>query len=274
MFSAIMILSITLGSVEGRPFAAAGDFDCHKGLNAAKEILATGLPFFGLGDYYYQKEPKCIDALNKVFNQIGIKHGIIGNHELDSSEEERGYSDVFGLSGKEYFSVTIDDVLFIGTNVYIDFGIGSDQYEAIERWLKGASAENIVILVHTPPYSPQVEGGHDPNTQFREVFTSMFEKYGVDLVLSGDNHIYGYYDTPTTDYAICGQAGKGGDTVVNPASFDFAEVMPDSMGGFCVFEFIDNENIAGKFYDDTGEMVDSFTLNNECLVYVYSSLAN
>jgi hypothetical protein len=262
VFVAIIISSTGLTSVQGRPFVAAGDFDCNKGLNTAKKIHDSQLPFLGVGDYYYhQKESECIDALNEVFKQIEIRYGIVGNHELDSREEENAYTDVFGLSTNAYFNVTIDNVLFIGTNVYVDYGSGSDQHKAIERWLKGATTDNIVILVHTPPYSPQVEGGHDPNTKFRNVFTPMFEKYGVDLVISGDNHIYGYYDTPTIDYAICGQAGSGGDTVVDPSPFNFAEAMPRNMGGFCVFDFIDNDNIDGAFYNDKGEKIHKFILN-------------
>ena len=59
------------------------------------------------------------------------------------------------------------------------------------QWLEGLLAENpnkwTVVTFHHPMYSPT---GRD-NKELRELWRPVFDRYGVDLVLTGHDHAYG-----------------------------------------------------------------------------------
>jgi len=244
-----------------KPVVFGADFDCSKGLNTLKAIKNTGLLFLGGGDYWYQTKKSCVETFANVLKSISPKYMIIGNHEFDVKSLAKLYEQISGISKSAYWKVTVDGTLYIGTNVYNKFDVGSNQYKKVEQWLSGYHGKRIVVLVHTPPFAPdatEAGGGHNPNNKFRKAYEPLFQKYGVDLVLSGDDHIFAVEDTAGTDYVICGIGGKGGDTLSSPKPFDYAAIGPK---GFCTFEFLNDDLIKLQQMDSNGQLVRAFNLN-------------
>ncbi len=63
-----------------------------------------------------------------------------------------------------------------------------DQLEWLESVLKSNTKEWLIVTFHHPIYST---GNERDNKEQRAVLAPLFEKYGVDLVLSGHDHHYG-----------------------------------------------------------------------------------
>ena len=81
-------------------------------------------------------------------------------------------------------------VLFI--DPFIDYSPGSTQYQFIENDLKTASTNPKIdwtfVVESTPIYISPSE--HPGNSTIRDIYHPLFDKYGVDLVFSSDNHNY------------------------------------------------------------------------------------
>src|SRR5262249_60241894 len=80
------------------------------------------------------------------------------------------------------------------------------------RWLRkgpqGAAADPTVahrfIVMHHPPYSVSIHGGRP---ELREMWTPIFERYGVDAVFSGHDHVYERAERNGVRYFVSGGGG-------------------------------------------------------------------
>lgn len=278
---AIIIIAISLAMITsvsatnrqqafGAKLVTVGDIDCDRGLNNAKTIRSLGLPFIELGDIWYRT--KCIKALSNVIDDIKKRYSVIGNHELEDKKFKEAYTKLFKINGKglstgAYWKITMDGVMYIGTNIYVNFKKGSNQYNKIQEWCSNPTSDKIIALVHTPLFAPEgakAGGGHDPNTAFRSVYGPVFDRCGVDAVFSGDDHIYGYYDRDgsTWDQVICGQGGRGGDTIAQDKlkPFQFAKSLPNRVGGYCITEFLDSDHLKVEFFDQKKNLLKGVVL--------------
>jgi 3',5'-cyclic AMP phosphodiesterase CpdA len=84
-----------------------------------------------------------------------------------------------------YWSKTTGDVLIVGldSNQPADAG----QLAFARRVLGGSDARWKIVALHHPPYSAGYQGS---NLEVRRIWTPIFERYGVQLVLSGHDHDY------------------------------------------------------------------------------------
>lgn len=62
-----------------------------------------------------------------------------------------------------------------------------EQRAWVEADLAGTDRPWRIVVAHTPPYS---SGFHGSSTGFRQDYAPLFERYGVQLVVSGDDHDY------------------------------------------------------------------------------------
>lgn len=159
-----------------------------------------------LGDNVYPSgDPDQLDAT--VFRPFGtvLRSGarllaIVGNHDAPHEAEQMRR---LGMSGP-WWAVTIDDVLFVG----LDSNRVDDpaQRAWLERTLAGATQTWRVVAVHEPPYSAGYQGS---NEAVRSAFGPLFERYGVQLVLSGHEHDY-QRSVPIdgVTYVISGAGGR------------------------------------------------------------------
>jgi 3',5'-cyclic AMP phosphodiesterase CpdA len=84
-----------------------------------------------------------------------------------------------------WWSRTFGDLLVVGLDSNQPDNL--DQRAWLERTLRSSAARWKLVALHHPPYSAGYQGS---DTAVREAFVPLFERYGVQLVLSGHEHDY------------------------------------------------------------------------------------
>src|ERR1044071_5196425 len=108
-------------------------------------------------------------------------YATLGNHDLPLQVNYEN----FNMNGKEYYHFKKGNVAFYSLNSnYMD----KKQVKWLEDELAKETAEWKVCFFYHPPYSSAKKHGSDD--QLREVVEPIFVKYGVDVVLTGHDHVY------------------------------------------------------------------------------------
>jgi 3',5'-cyclic AMP phosphodiesterase CpdA len=170
-----------IGYPGGRLEATAGAVERAHRMNPFDALVSLGDNVYPNGD------PERLDAtLFRPFASVlrdARLLAIVGNHDvLDghrSAQLER-----LGMPGP-WWAAAVGPVLVVG----LDSTQTAD--EAQTTWLERTLSETTqpwrIVLVHHPPYSAGYQGSsHD----VRDRFGPLFERYGVQLVLSGHDHDY------------------------------------------------------------------------------------
>src|SRR5215210_2035836 len=143
-------------------------------------VLMMGDNLYG-GETPQDFEKKFSDPYKKLLADKVKFYATLGNHDqaLQVNYEN------FNMNGKEYYRFKKGDVAFYSLNSnYME----KKQVEWLESELAKETAEWKVMFFHHPPYSSAKKHGSDG--QLREVVEPIFLKYGVDVVLSGHDHVY------------------------------------------------------------------------------------
>ena len=273
-------------------FAAAGDFGCSTNTKNTVENMQSKEPeiVLALGDLSYHSTADCwFDIMSPIKDKLMIT---LGHHDVEDGQAKMDqYLNSFGLE-KPFYSYEYNKVHFLVMSAKSVYYKGSEQYNFILEDLKKASENKdvnwIVVSSYGPPYTSPSE--HTAFKELRDVYHPIFEKYGVDLVLSGHNHNYQrthpitynpndssepvVTNDRTTEYnsqkdgIVFAIVGTGG---VNFYSFDgqapFVDTQFANKFGFLNID-ISNGNphtkLTGTFYDNKGDqIVDQFTIDNE-----------
>jgi len=183
-------------------FVVAGDYGCDsKTRQTIKDMVEQDTDLaFALGDLSEVKNPNCFfDIISKLDNKDKFKIAL-GESDTDSNEVRSSsrFSDFvrhFDLESP-FYSFDYKNVHFLGMSTgksaFIPYAPGSAQYEFINDDLsKAANNTNvdwIIVYGYRPLYtSPTIH----PSTEIlRETYAPLFEKYGVDLVMTSHNHNY------------------------------------------------------------------------------------
>jgi 3',5'-cyclic AMP phosphodiesterase CpdA len=106
---------------------------------------------------------------------------ILGNHD---EPHARSQVAALGMPGP-WWARRFGDVLLVG----LDSNRPDDarQRRWLERTLARSTATWKIVALHHPPYSAGYQGS---DQDVRAAFTPLFERYGVQLVLSGHDHDY------------------------------------------------------------------------------------
>lgn len=136
-----------------------------------------------------------------VLLDAGVKfYASLGNHD-DPSES---LYKPFNMDGQRYYAYTKGNIRFIVLDSnYMD----PVQRDWLKKELRDATSPWKIAYFHHPLYS---DGRfHGPDTDLRASIEPLFEKYGLNVVLSGHEHVYerikpqhGIY------YFILGNAGE------------------------------------------------------------------
>jgi acid phosphatase len=121
-----------------------------------------------------------------------------GNHDLAGNStatvlRARGHWYRWALDGAE--------ILVLDSNRWSD----STQRRWLARTLKQFNVPLTVVVFHHPPYS--VGTVHDSHLGVRDSWVPLFQRHGVDLVLSGHNHLYERSQVRGIDYVVTGGGG-------------------------------------------------------------------
>ena len=209
-------------------------------------VLMMGDNLYG-GETPQDFEKKFSDPYKKLLADKVKFYATLGNHDqaLQVNYEN------FNMNGKEYYRFKKGNVAFYSLNSnYMD----KKQVEWLESELAKDTSEWKVCFFHHPPYSSAKKHGSDG--QLREVVEPIFLKYGVDVVLTGHDHVYerikpqkGIY------YFVSGAGGKLRSGDVDDAS-PFTEKSYDRDMHFMLFE-VAGDQMYFQAISRTGETIDS-----------------
>jgi len=138
----------------------------------------------------------------KPLLDAGVKfYASLGNH--DNPDDERLYKP-FNMGGERYYSFKKGDVAFFALDSsYMD----PAQLSWIEQNLRNSQAKWKICYFHHPLYSDGKS--HGPDIDLRAQLAPLFQRYGVNAVFSGHEHVYERMKPENNIYYfILGNSGK------------------------------------------------------------------
>jgi Icc-related predicted phosphoesterase len=155
------------------------------GLDDRQPVDALAL----LGDNAYPRgDPRTLrDTVFVPFRDL-LDEGVdllavLGNHDVMQGHAA-GQVAALGMPGR-WWAWHEGDVLVVGLD---STRAGDpDQRAWLERTLGAATEPWRIVMLHHPPYSAGYQGSDE---EVRRAFEPLFERYGVQLVLSGHDHDY------------------------------------------------------------------------------------
>lgn len=272
-------------------FVAVGDWSCNEqAIKTASNILNKNPEIIlGLGDYSYKDNMKCWKDVVEGIDPQKLKISF-GNHEFESQSLAKQYMDYTNIN-QQYYSFNHNYVHFIAMSTEAPYEGGSKQFKFVQDDLIKTKADSsidwIIVYYHQAMYTSK--SNHEGLELFRDTYHSLFEKFGVDLVLQG--HIHNYQRTypllyndenpanPTIIQAAVLGEGSGEDLYVDSQGTIFAIVGTGGQKfhqlddqsyfnakqfeeyGFLEIKVVDNGNrLDGKFYGNDGEIKDKFSI--------------
>jgi hypothetical protein len=217
----------------------------------------TGFDFvLMLGDNIYggkgqQDFERKFELPYKPLLDAGVKfYASMGNHD---DPNERLYKP-FNMGGARYYSFKKGNATFFALDSnYMD----STQLNWLETQLQTSNTPWKICYFHHPLYS---DGKfHGPDLDLRTVLQPLFEKYGVNMVLSGHEHVYERIKPENgTYYFVLGNSGE--------LRYHNLRRSSDMLAGFDTDRDFMLVEVAGdKFYfqtiSRTGQVVDSGVLD-------------
>lgn len=144
------------------------------------ELLLLGDNVYPAGDPD-KLEETVFEPFTGVLAQGAELLAILGNHDAARGDEQM---EVLGMPGR-WWAVERGDTLIVG----LDSNDTDDpeQRAFLEETLRDSEATWKIVAVHHPPYSAGYQGS---SVAVRDTFGPIFERYGVQLVLSGHDHDY------------------------------------------------------------------------------------
>ena len=177
-------------------FVIAGDYGCDSKTRQTIDGMEDEDPdlVFALGDLSEVKDSDCFFDIISNLDDDGRFKVALGDDDTGSTR----YGDYirhFDLENP-FYSFDYQNVHFLamstGKGSVIPYVNGSEQYQFIQDDLiKAANNPNIdwiIVYGYRPFYtSPTL---HPANEILRETYPPLFEKYGVDMVITSHNHNY------------------------------------------------------------------------------------
>ena len=157
----------------------------------------------------------------------------------------------FNMDGKEYYRFKKGNVAFYALNTnYMD----KKQVEWLESELSKDTSDWKVCFFHHAPYSSAKT--HGSSKQLRKVIEPLFVKHGVDVVLTGHDHVYERIKPQKgIQYFVSGAGGKLRPGDINRSS-PLIEKAYDRDLHFMLFE-VAGDRMYFQAVTRTGETVDS-----------------
>ncbi len=150
-----------------------------------RDLLRDNVVYPAVGNHDRQGRARTADAFRRFFSV-----------PADSPDPERYYAFTYGNA--RFFVLDSNEYSFSLT----------DQTAWLERELERAASDPSVIhrfiVMHHPPFSVSIHGGH---SELREMWTPIFERYRVDAVFSGHDHCYSRAARNGVRYFVSGGGG-------------------------------------------------------------------
>src|SRR5215213_9385309 len=270
-------------------FIAPGDWSCNKETEKTIKKITKLDPdlVLGLGDYTFESiSPQCwFDISKPIDDKMKIA---IGNHDLDYQISYYQLLDHYNLQ-EPYYSFNFHNIHFLAISSEHPFEEGSKQYYFIkndlEKSIQDPSILWRVVFLHKPMYTTADFDKKD-SEELKNTFHQLFEKYQIDLVLSGHTQYYQrslplsynndnpispiIMDQNNNEYSnndgiIFVTAGTAGDALHNIDYFHPYYAIQEGKFGFLNFDLTNNgQTIISTFYDtDDHDILDRFIISKD-----------
>ncbi|MFO7882344.1 MAG: metallophosphoesterase [Kosmotogaceae bacterium] len=191
---------------------------------------------------------KSLDIITSSFY-----YSAVGNHEMTA----KNYRKLLDLPDNElYYSFQEGKVIFIVLNTNQRFDRYSKQYRWLADVLENRDAEQTeftIVITHHPPYS---YSSHGDSYFMKLILVPLFEKHGVDLVVSGHDHNYQRIKKENINYIVTGGGGA------HLSSINEGE---DLVIGLSIHHYIEFSYSPGvidaKVIDINGNLIDEFLVS-------------
>ncbi len=191
----------------------------------------------------------------KPLLDAGVKfYASLGNH--DDPDVEINYK-LYNMGGKRYYSFKKGDVEFFALDSnYMD----PQQLSWIDSQLKNSSAKWKVCFFHHPLFTAAMF--HGPDIDLRKQLMPLFTKDGVNLVLSGHQHVYERIKPQEGIYFfVVGNSGQLRYHNIRPNN-DIDQVGFDTDRDFMMME-IAGDQLYFQTVSRTGATIDSGELDRQ-----------
>jgi len=209
-------------------------------------VLMMGDNLYG-GETPKDFEKKFSDPYKKILDSKVKFYATLGNHDLAL---QTNYAN-FNMNGKEYYRIKKGSVAFYSLNSnYMD----PKQVKWLEDELAKDTSDWKVCFFHHPPYSSAKKHGSDD--QLRAVVEPIFIKYGVNVVLTGHDHVYERIKPQKGIYYFVSGAGGKLRTGDIESSSPLTEKSYDRDLHFMLFE-VAGDQMYFQAISRTGQTIDS-----------------
>jgi predicted phosphodiesterase len=176
---------------------------------------------------------------------------VLGNHDVRDGRQDQCQYPLFNMGGQNYYKIERGNGM-VEFFMLDSTDFGATQHRWLETSLRESKAKWKIAVFHHPIYS---SGTHGSDMGLRKRLEPLFTRYGVNVALSGHDHIYERAKVQQgIQYFVSGAAGKvrRGDvdrgTGITAASFD-------DDNHYMVFEIGDNE-VSFESISESGSVVD------------------
>ena len=180
-------------------------------------------------------------------------YAVLGNHDVDAGRQDQCQYPLFNMGGQNYYKFErgngMAEFFMLDSN---DFG--ATQATWLENSLRDSKAKWKTAVFHHPIYSSGKM--HGSATGLRKRLEPMFTRYGVQVGLSGHDHIYERTKPQQgVQYFVSGAAGKCRRGDVDRGS-GLTAASHDDDSHFMVMEIGDNQ-VRFEAITETGVVVDN-----------------
>ena len=181
----------------------------------------------------------------------------IGNHQRDNAN----YYNAFHLPGNEHwYSFSYGNARFIclegdgypeGAPLYTP-----EELAWLEAELAGSTSPWLLVFQHRAVFSSAAEDSTE--TGMRKTLQPLFERYGVDVLLSGHKHNYERLLVSGITYIVSGGGGGRLTALGQPEPGSQTATLAHH---FVLFE-VDGDHLTGTAIDMEGNIIDRFELTS------------
>ena len=157
-------------------------------------------------EYNYWVDEFFVTEAQTVFTQFPF-YNAPGNHEgWNDNTEAFTQSTSVSQEPRPYYSFERGDALFLILNTEVAVGSNSQQWKFAEEQLKHTDKKWKIVVFHIPAYS---SGAHGENKAMKLMTEKIFEKQGVQLILTGHSHYYQHNLVNGIHHMVLGGGGSG-----------------------------------------------------------------
>ncbi len=252
-YASITEVSVNIVSIPGSNYyiGAAGDWGSARNDNWEQTVdlmidnkvnLALGL-----GDYSYESVEEFEPVVDELKNAGIPMKGAKGDHDSN------GYEVLFDQPSMVYaFDAGLARIIMLDSEKS-----PSSNVQFLEKELKATTKPWKIVVITTPLYTSPSNHGADKDQS--RALQPLFDKYGVDLVMWGDNHNYERLKLPDKPTVFI-QSGTGGES-----HYDFKGQIPESVyqndKDFGITKIIvSDKSLMGQFISHSGKILDNFII--------------